>query len=429
MKNLLKILPLFLIGCISIFLCGILFLGCDSQSDPVESSPEPNIRKDIELSGATRTAAENLNRFYTGFTADMIEYVDNNDNIIDKNVVVSPLSVSMALGILANGIDQTHSDLITDYLGIKELTGMNSLSATLLAELPKADNQTKMSIANAMWVNDAYSLNANFRNILADYYDASPEYGDFRNKGESVKNKINKWCSDKTEGLIPQIIDFVSDSHYAIILDALYFKGKWSDSPFSKENTAEADFHGYSGTTKVNMMHAGHKERLYASDTNFKAFSIPFGNGSFSFMVVVPEENVSREDAVRLLTPETLESLKDRLSYTDLEIFLPKFKCECNFILSEAFRNGKLAGINNAMQFTMFDPEFTATPLIRHASSVEIDESGAEAAAATIVDIYTSAPAGSTPQKYTVTVDRPFFFFINEKSTGACLLSGRIAEL
>lgn len=411
-------------------ICGMmLFTGCDSQSDPGESYPEPNVRKDIELTGATRTAAEGLNSFYTGFTTDMISYVDKNDDIDDKNVVISPLSVSMALGILANGIDSEHAKLLTDYLGISELDGLNALCATLLSELPKADNQTKMAIANALWVNNSYSLRADFPDMLASHYYATPKYGDFLNKGEAVKNEINKWCSEQTSGLIPTIIDAVSNNQYAIILDALYFKGLWSGFPFAKENTEKADFHGYSRTSKVDMMHADYEKRHYIHDLNFEAFSIPFGNGAFSFMVVMPGENVSREDAVRLLTPETLESLKDRMWYTDLAINLPKFKCEGEYILSDLFRYGELAKLNEGVQLTMFEPVLTAVPYIRHAATLEIDESGAEGAAATIVDIFSAAAPGTDPQLFTVTVDRPFFFFINEESTGACLLSGRIADL
>jgi len=400
------------------------FYSCSSDGEVVEPIV-PNERKPIELDGETRAAAASLKDFYVGFTADATEYVDGDDMFKSKNVVVSPLSAYMVLAVMANGVDEDMSEEIVRYLGTDNLSALNSLASTLLDKLPVADNQTDMKLVNSVWVNKL-KLNPGYAGLIGKDYLAEINYEDFSGNTKKVLKKINKWCSEKTNGLIPKMYDDLDPSCMAIILNAMYFKGLWEEETFLTENTGKDVFHGSKGDSEVDMMYAYSKHRLYAADDNFDLFFLPFGNGSFSLMVLLPNENLSLEEANSMLTPEMLTRLRDGLVDCNLSVYLPRFKVENKLPLNDIFGLGNL-NVDRPLMFNMFEPKQSGLVNFKQAAVLEIDEAGVKAAAVTGGEIDTAAPvAGGS---YSVKVDRPFYFFLQENSTGACLLSGRIADL
>lgn len=425
MKNLLKILPLKRIHVI-IVLPLIFACACTSQSDVIDDEIDPNERGWIELEQETRAVAENLQDFYLNYTLDAIKYVDSNNEILSKNTVVSPLSASMVLAMLANGVDDEAKSEILEYLGVNDLNDLNGLSEILLSKLPTADNRTEMKIANAIWVNEGYKLNQDFSSLINLSYQGEINYADF-NEGKKTANAINKWCSAKTNGLIPEMFDEIDPLSMAILLNAVFFKGKWHDEIFLKENTKKEMFHGIKGSKEVDMMHASSKSRLYNADDSFEIFYLHFGNCAFSFIGIVPREGISSNEAIRLLTPEKIRDLQGNMVECDLAVDMPRFKIENKLRLDDIFKAGGLEGIFRGLDVTMFEKETAGRIRFNQAANLEIDENGAKLAAVTSGELNESAPALGSKQH--VRLDRPFFFFIRENGSRACLLSGRIADL
>ena len=426
MKNLLKILPLKRIHVI-IVLPLIFACACTSQSDVIDDEIDPNERGWIELEQDTRAVAENLQDFYLNYTLDAIKYVDSNNEILSKNTVVSPLSASMVLAMLANGVDDEAKSEILEYLGVNDLNDLNGLSEILLSKLPTADNRTEMKIANAIWVNEGYKLNQDFSSLINLTYQGEINYADF-NEGKKTANAINKWCSAKTNGLIPEMFDEIDPLSMAILLNAVFFKGKWRDETFLKENTKKETFNGLNKTTEVDMMHATHAMRNYFANDSFEIFYLPFGNRSFSFIGIVPREGISLEEATRLLTDEEIASLKENTVYCMLAVDMPKFKVENELKLNDIFKIGGLESVCESIDMKMFQEEVAGSIFFKQAANLEIDESGAKLAAVTSGDISTAAPIIPGSEQH-VRLDRPFYFFIQENSTGACLLSGMITDI
>lgn len=410
-----------------IFLLPLFFAcACTSQSDVIDDELDRDEHTEIVLTGDTRSAADNLRDFYINYTLDAIKYVDSNDEILSKNTVVSPLSASMVLAMLANGVDDEVKSEILEYLGVNDLNDLNGLSEILLSQLPTVDKRTEMKIANAIWVNKDYKLNQDFSSLINLSYQGEINYADF-NKGKETANAINKWCSAKTNGLIPEMFDEIDPSSMAILLNAVFFKGKWRDETFLKENTKKEMFHGINGSKEVDMMHASHKSRLYNSDDSFEIFYLPFGNRSFSFIGIVPREGISVNEAIQLLTPGAIQDLQDNAVECDLAVDMPRFKAGNELSLDDIFKAGGLDGIFSGLDVTMFEKETSGAIRFKQAANLEIDETGAKLAAVTSGELDLLAPIAGSKQY--VRLDRPFFFFIRENSTGACLLSGRIADL
>lgn len=407
--------------------CMVFLPACTSDNEP--GVIIPNDREDIMLDVNTRAAAENLKNFYVDFTTDVVSYIDSDTDIVNKNAVVSPLSVSMVLAMAANSTEDGLRKEIMDYLGAEDIAALNSLSRIMLDRLPLADNQTNLSIANSIWANDSYKLNGDFIKLMTSDYLATVKERNFSDGSAKTVKEINSWCSDNTNGLIRNMIDEIPPFSLAIMLNAVYFKGIWKDRLFLLENTRKAPFYGVNGTREVDMMSSKFIDRKYSANDNFEVFSLDFGNTSFSLMIVLPNESLSPEEANKLLNPEELSELENDAVMCKLSVQLPKFKVDAKLDMNKVLASGGIHNIGGENLFNMFDPATSGTIRFRHATQFEIDESGAKAASVSSGEIGVTAPEIKPGESYTVKVDRPFYFFLKENSTGACLLSGRIVDL
>ncbi len=431
-KTLTKRMERCLWGCVGV--AGMLsgFSSCSSEAAPggeIEERPVPNKRVDIELSARTRAVADNLRDYYVGFTTDAVRYVDTHpEEEKNPNVIVSPLSASILLGMVANGVEEEAMETICRYLGTDDLDGLNTLAAQLLTELPAVDNETKLSLANAIWVNDKLRLSSAFTSAMAATYDLAIEYGDFVNNGAGVKDDIFKWCEKETNGLIRQLDLEIHPETMAVLLNAMYFKGMWNRNPFDSKNTRKADFHGAGGTKSVDMMDSGEIKAEYGWTKGFTVFRLYFGNGAYSYTVLLPGEGMTLERSLSALTPEVMKEI-ETMSPGTVILQMPKMKVERELSLSDVFEGTDMEVLNRSAHFTMFEPKQPGVMTIKQSAMFSVDETGAEGAAVTFDDIFGSAGPDYKPTVQTITVDRPFFFFINEVSTGACILSGRVAEV
>lgn len=169
----------------------MIVLSCTSDESSENYSNE---RKDIILNDKTRSVANTLKDFYNRVTVDAISYVEESSEIADKNVIISPLSTSIALSMFANGVDEEMRDKISRYLGVNDIEGLNELSKILLTELPLADNKTQIHLANSLWFNNRLSLEPTFHSSLLNNYLTSISAENFNNP--EVTNTINNWCKD-----------------------------------------------------------------------------------------------------------------------------------------------------------------------------------------------------------------------------------------
>ena len=162
------------------------------------------------------------------------------------------------LGMLLNGANGQTAAEICDVLGYgeDEVAAVNEFCLSMIRQLPDLDKQTKLAIANAIFVNKNYALQDRYKSVVSEYYDAQVTNADF-SKGSATTKAINKWCSDHTNGLITKIIDNVSPQMLAYLLNAVYFKSQWKDK-FNKGNTVKESFTQEGGaSTTVQMMRTG----------------------------------------------------------------------------------------------------------------------------------------------------------------------------
>lgn len=402
--------PLIGVCCLSI---GML-TSC-SEDEPVA----PNIKYNpgtVKLTAAQQAQVENSNEFAWKF----LKEVSKGEQ---EDVFVSPLSVTYALGMLSNGaVGDTQKEILE---GLEFRSGkvddINSLCHQLMIESPKLDKSTQLSMANAVVVNKKIQLQPTFQNVVKKQYDALVASKDFGSP--ATLSFINQWASDHTQGMVPKILERINPDGVSYLLNALYFKGIWYRQ-FDKKHTKKEAFTKADGTkSQVQMMHQ--KERFFAAENdNYQTVVLPYGNGSYEMIVVLPREGKKLSDVlVAMNGKQWKDNLKNTYS-SEVDLKLPRFTSVYNRELNDVL---KLLGMN-----AMFDPSkanltkmsavSSFVSMVLQKAKIEVDEEGSKAAAVTVVETLETAAPPSKPIMFHA--DRPFMYAIAEHSTGTIFFMG-----
>ncbi|MDD2289587.1 MAG: serpin family protein [Bacteroidales bacterium] len=387
------------------------------------NSDTPGEREDIILTRVQQEILSNSNGFGIDLFREMCLEQEG------KNVFISPLSASLAISAVTNGAAGKTLEDMKAVLGFGPYSPdqMNGFFKHLVPALKAVDNTIKLSIANAVWIEKTFPVKNPFIQSLQQYYDASVNLLDFSDpKAPSV---INQWCADNTNNLIKKVIDRIDPDKRLIYTNALYFKGKWKKT-FDKKVSWQGSFANLSGTSgQVTYMEQTSQYR-YTVGKGVAVAEIPYGNEAYSMVIALPDAGVSVTDVLSSLTWEQWTGWMENLSLATLNLRIPRFRVEFDSeetmipVLTRmgmgiAFDPGK-ADFSNISDIRIF------ISLLKQNSYIQVDEEGTEAAAVTTIGFnVTSIGPGQTIPFH---VDRPFLYFIKEKSTGTILFSGLMAD-
>ena len=340
--------------------------------------------------------------------------------------VVSPMSVTYLMAMLANGAEASTREEIMDAIGAKDfdIDEMNAFYAYLIRRAKTADKQTTLNIANYIALNKEFKLKKKFASTIADSYQGAVESLDFTNS-ESTK-RINGWCSEHTNNMIPTIIDQVEPSAVAYILNAIYFNGTWTDK-FDKNNTKKEQFNGYTRDIMyVDMMHRNAKY-YYTSNDVYSAVTLPYGSGAYSMTVILPNEGKFITDLTKALNADTIASLRRYMEECLVDLKLPRFTTEMKLPLK-----GIVAKLGAPSMFDATRADFSSfangnvyvSEMLQKAK-IEVSEEGTKAAAVTMGMVKLTSMRPQEPRRVDFHCDRPFVYMIQDNYTGAILFMGQ----
>ena len=379
-------------------------------------SNEDNDRKDISL---TRSETELVNSS-NDFAFNLFRKVTS-----QKSEIVSPISITYALGMLDNGAAGETQAEINKVLGFEKAGagGINAFCRKMLTEAPKLDKLTKVMIANTIYTNKDYELKTDFINKANTFYDATPETRDF-NDGKT-RDVINKWGSDHTEGMIPEVLkkDEFDPDAVSYLLNAIYFKGAWSEK-FDKSNTQNETFKGYDGNKQVPMMHQDHEFNYRETDL-CQALRLPYGNNAYSMTILLPKEGKTISDVLATLTAETWQRFQ-YMGSAIVDVKLPRFESQSDIDLTTIM---SALGMPRAFTAAAEFPDFCNVPtyigLMKQVAKIKLNEEGTEAAAVTVIGMKNEFAGPCEPQYVNFHATRPFLYVISEQSTGAIFFIGQ----
>ncbi|HNX89163.1 MAG TPA: serpin family protein [Paludibacteraceae bacterium] len=397
--------------CLIAMLGLIVLAGCtnDTPSDQKEAAK-------IELSTTQRQRVVQDNDFAFGLLRKTIEISE------EKNVFMSPLSVSLALGMAMNGANGLTRSEIEQVLNFNGMTAdeINEYYRLMQQTLPRMDPATKLSIANSIWYRNGFNIKSSFLKINSDYFNATSQGLDFSKP--SALETINGWCIDHTNKLIPKVLDEIDANTVLFLINAVYFKGIWV-TKFKESDTREADFIDEDGkTVKVDMMQVK-SDFGYYTDGEAQYLSMPYGNKAFSMIVILPDDGKTTRDILWKLTAEKLSGTVKSMTTQELQLYFPKFKVKNRFQLKPMLlaMGMKQAFVPDADFSGITDNKPLWIDFVQHDTYVDVNEEGTEAAAVTTIGFKDSAGAA-------LLVNKPFLFVIRENSTGIILFTGKIAN-
>ena len=391
----------------------LAFTGC-TISNPSDGSGDNKIDTPIisdKVSGESMTFKDEFN---------ILKFMPD-----DKNYMVSPFSLKMAMSLAANGANGITKDEILTAFGIDNLDSYNTAAKELI-ERYEGTSSVKLNVANSIWLNKDVAgkdikFTDEYKKLVSEYYKGTASEEDAKN----IAMKINSWVEKKTNNKIKNLLPEGDAKFLSVLVNTIYFKGEWAEQ-FEKYATKEENFTDRNGKVeKTDFMHKTERYRFY-EDENMKMVRVPYKGGKTAMYLVLP----TNEDKMDIATAlDNMNSYKVRLSF-------PKFKTEYSLSFKEILKH---IGIEKA--FEKWEAEFDEVMFegvkegenvyvddVLQKTFIEVDENGTEAAAATAVIMNKATSIGPGMEEIKeFKADRPFIYFIRDDVTHEVLFIGEYA--
>lgn len=406
-------------ACLIIMALSLTLLNRCERNFSVNEPPRQN-KLTTSWSAPERSAIQTGNTFGQNLFTLVLK-TDKN-----RNVVLSPLSATLALAMTSNGAAGETEKAIQDVLGFSD-TPAATINATLqhLCDyLVKADTKVGVDIANAIWYRQDKAIEQEFISISKSYFNAAVAPMDFGDPKALLT--VNNWVNDNTHGRIPSILDQFPPLTVMVLLNALCFKGTWTYQ-FDANLTATQPFYPTPSTQISCPMMTQSNTFSYYRDELVEAVDLPYASGAFSMTLILPQTGVSQTATIEWLQSVYLSSWLGRFNKQEGTIRLPRFKTEYDIVLNDILKSlgMAIAFEGGRADFSRICKGDLYIDMVKQKTFIQVDEEGTEAAAATVVVI---VERGGGPAGFSMTLNRPFYFLLRETSSNALLFVGYIAQ-
>lgn len=429
------------LGCFVALLSLCVWAGCSSDMEPFDNplgdgySFENENKSDIQESIHVNAGAANTPVRLSNSEEKLL----NEGNVFNlqllaeaaakagekENVLISPLSLQMALGMLANGLSEAAFEEMTSVMYHKNLTReeLNTYFSSLYEPLSNNPDGSICRLANSLWVQSGFAIRPAFMTTLKDCCNARVSYVDFVTAPQEAKAYMNDWASEMTDGLISELSLPVNDRTRAVLLNATLLRTAWT-TPFDVMNDKSRFTCAGGRESDVTMM----KTCLQDAEKceHFTRVHKSYGNGRFIMTLSLPDEGYS----VKEIIPHLLDD--GHWLDVNVDVRLPKFECRtCNDFIPMMKNLGIHRLFDDLDALSGINDQLTIGEILQDAY-INVHEKGTEAAAVTEIDItFVSYPDPEDNKRDTIQLyfDRPFVYTISEASTGVLLFAGCVNTL
>lgn len=389
----------------SLLLVGIMALDLVSCASQIEAR---DLMEDVtsnEIDALENIKAPNV--AVTEFAVDLFRASMENG----ENTLISPLSVLCALAMTANGAEEETLSQMEDVLGMST-DELNLYIYTYMKNLPQGESY-KLSLANSVWFteDERLSVKQDFLQTNANYYGADVYMAPF---DEGTLKDINNWVKEKTDEMIPKIIDRIPSESVMYLINALAFEAEWMDM-YEEDQVRDGEFTKEDREVKHAEFMYG-TEDIYFEDSYATGFMKRYKGGKYAFVAMLPNEDVSVAEYVATLDGAKLNSMLAEPQYTTVHTSIPKFETEYDAEMSEI-----LTSMGMSRAFDPVDAEFEGIGSfangniyigrVLHKTFISLGERGTKAGAVTAVEVERLSSADMTGSKE-VHLDRPFVYML-----------------
>lgn len=343
-----------------------------------------------------------------------------------ENVFISPTSVAIALAMTYNGAKGETQKAMAKTLELQgiSLPNINSANAALIAAVQNFDDNVQLTVANSLWARQGVNFQPDFLQ-KQNFYQAKIANLDF--KDPNAAKIINDWVNQSTKGKINQIVSQINPDDALFLINAIYFKGKWTQE-FDKNKTTRQPFYLSAGGQKQHPLMSQTGEYRYYENEKFQAISLPYGGDrKLSLYIFLPAQNSNLTAFYQDLNAQNWETWMNSFRNRQGSIRLPRFQIDNDLTLNDTLKALGMEVVFTPQADFSGIGENLAISALKHKTFVEVNEEGTEAAATTGVGV---ALVSAMPQQppFQMNVDRPFFCAIRDNQTGTVLFMGSIVD-
>ena len=395
----------------------IILISCEKKDANVRSGDSGNL-VNITTEGYQQEIIDSANRF----AFDLFKPVLADAKGIE-NIMISPFSITSALSMTLNGAAGETFEAMKKTLGLegKTLVQINKTYLKLMTEMIPVDKSVVLDIANSVWVDKQLNVKQPFITDLQTFYKG--EARDIDVTDPDAVNIVNDWIALKTQDKITEMLDKFDPGAAMLLINAVYFNGKWRYK-FDKTDTKEEPFYVTPSDPKtVPMMHQIHNFKAIRNNS-FTIVDIPYGQGNYTMVVVLPDKNMTNSDVANSLTLSLWQEWMGLLADNSVVLSIPRFKYNYKRLLNKDLIDlGMSIAFTTQADFSNISDQSLLITKILHQSFIDTNEEGTEAIAATIVEMGTGAA-----EPVDMKIDHPFLYFIRESSTGTIIFMGEVND-
>ena len=389
-----------------------------AQPDMPETVPYPGGDADWEVYDVWRSAVRQRQSIPT-HNDELAAFLQSSVSTFltgsgSENRVYSPLSLYMALAMLAETTGGSTQQEILTMLGTEDIAALRQQASDIWNANYCDDGMLTRTLATSLWLNEDISFNPETMSALAKHYHAAAYRGEMGS--EKLNHALQTWLNENTLGLLKEqaaTIELPATTVMAIA-STVAFKARWSSEFYEGNNVVEV-FHAPDGDVACTYMHKSTRTMLYWADS-WQAISLPYDQEG-RMMLILPDEGVSVDhlltDSACLnwitgqATPEARE--------LQVNLSLPKFDVTSQLELSAGLQSMGLTEVFDASMADFSPLTDAQMPIslsqVRHDARVVIDEEGTEAAAYTVM-VLAGAAMPTQVEEIDFVLDRPFLFVI-----------------
>lgn len=387
------------------------------EAAPKSSPPSAKVTPELK-----QAIARSINKLTIGLQHKLVKQ--------PGNVLVSSVSVSVALAMLHAGSDGATAKELADVLHVDaSAADIAAGFAGLAARWTHASDSSTFLTASRLFGAQSIDFKPDYLALTRSRFGEPLEPLDFAGDPAGARDRINGWVREQTDGRIAEVMPegSVDAATRLVLADAAYFKADWLE-PFDPAATTEQMFYGAQHKRMVPMMHSVQRLRLaFGLAGKVRILDLPYKGGDYSMIIVLPSKRDGLKDSERHYDADRLEGWLEAAKVIAIELKLPRFSLDSDLDLAPALQKLGAARVFDPKRADlggMADDKKLALNSLRHRAQISVEERGAEAAPAIAVAVG-DAPTAPIP----FIVDRPFMFYIRDNRSGVLLFYGRVTDL